>query len=83
MPLRPHMTLTETEQGMVLLDEASGRYWTLNATGAAVLRMLLDGDSVEDAVATLRRRHPDSAERVTADVAAFVRSLRDAEVIVP
>ncbi|MGK5552002.1 lasso peptide biosynthesis PqqD family chaperone [Actinomadura kijaniata] len=83
MPLRPHMTLTETEQGMVLLDEASGRYWTLNATGAAVLRMLLDGDSVEDAVGTLRRRHPDSAERVTADVAAFVRSLRDAEVIVP
>jgi hypothetical protein len=81
MRLSPDVTMTETEHGMVLLDERTGRYWTLNATGAAVIRLLLDGGTVDDAVTTLRERHPDSADRVTADVAAFVRSLREADVM--
>ncbi|HEU5027612.1 MAG TPA: lasso peptide biosynthesis PqqD family chaperone [Spirillospora sp.] len=81
--LSPHVTMTETEHGTVLLDERTGRYWALNATGTTVIRLLLGGGTVDDAVRELRERHPDAAERVTADVAAFVRTLRDAEVMAP
>jgi hypothetical protein len=81
MHLSPDVTMTETEHGMVLLDERSGRYWTLNVTGAAVIRMLLDGGTVDEAVAVLRDRHPTSSDRVTADVDAFIQSLREAEVM--
>lgn len=83
MHLSPDVTMAETEHGSVLLDERTGRYWTLNVTGATVVRLLLDGGTVEEAVGVLRERHPGSAERVTADVDAFVRSLRDAEVMTP
>ena len=33
----------ETDYGIMLLDEDSGRYWNLNPTAALVLRTLLDG----------------------------------------
>ena len=35
--LSPHVTMTETEHGTVLLDERTGRYWALNATGTTVI----------------------------------------------
>ncbi|PRX98043.1 lasso peptide biosynthesis PqqD family chaperone [Allonocardiopsis opalescens] len=81
MLLAPDVTLTVTERGMVLLDERSGRYWTLNATGATVVRMLLDGETVDDALAALRDRHPSAADRIAADVERFLASLRDAKVV--
>ncbi|MFC6887041.1 MULTISPECIES: lasso peptide biosynthesis PqqD family chaperone [Actinomadura] len=81
MPLSPDVTMTETEHGMVLLDQRTGRYWTLNPTGAAVVRLMLDGATAEDAATALRERHPGSADRVAADVDAFVRSLREARVM--
>ncbi|GAA4086655.1 MULTISPECIES: lasso peptide biosynthesis PqqD family chaperone [Actinomadura] len=83
MTISPHVTLTETEHGMVLLNERSGRYWTLNVTGATVVRLLLDGHTVDDALTTLRGRHPDAADRLEADVDAFVKALYEAEVLLP
>nr|QCY49168.1 coenzyme PQQ synthesis protein D [Streptomyces huasconensis] len=46
--LRPDVSLAETPDGTVLLDQAKGRYWQLNATGARILRRLLDGHSPEE-----------------------------------
>ncbi len=43
--LVPGVSVADTENGTVLLDERSGRYWMLNRTGAVVLRCLLDGES--------------------------------------
>jgi hypothetical protein len=53
------VTLTYTEQDAVLLNQRTGRYWLVNDTGAIVLRHLLDGDTIDDAMTTLRHRYAD------------------------
>ncbi|HZB29454.1 MAG TPA: lasso peptide biosynthesis PqqD family chaperone [Streptosporangiaceae bacterium] len=83
MTLSADVTLTDTEHGMVLLDERTGRYWTLNLTGTAVIRLLLEGRTADDAAAALCADHPEAADRVAADVGAFVASLYEAKVIAP
>ncbi|WP_067456370.1 lasso peptide biosynthesis PqqD family chaperone [Actinomadura macra] len=79
--LSRHVSMTETENGMVLLDERSGRYFQLNGTGATVVRMLGEAATVEDVIARLARDHPAQAERVPADVRALLDSLRSARLI--
>lgn len=81
--LARHTAMTETAQGMVLLDERTGRYWQLNTTGAAVVKILLDGGSPQQAAAMLAARHPAAAERVAADVDRLVQALHQAQVVAP
>jgi hypothetical protein len=83
MRLSPKVTVTDTGDGMVLLNERTGRYWSLNATGRAVLRLLLDGRTPDDAVEELARRYPESAGGIAADVHALVRSLVEEKVMLP
>jgi len=78
--LAAHVAVTETEHGMVLLDQRAGRYWQMNDTAALVLRRLLDGGTVDEAVAALRERFPDAADHAPADVADLIASLRQAKV---
>ena len=79
--LAAHVTATETEHGMVLLDQRAGRYWQMNDTAALVLRCLIDGGTVEQAVAALRERFPAAAEHAPADVSDLIASLRKAKVM--
>jgi hypothetical protein len=83
LSLAAHVTLTDTEEGMVLLDERSGRYWQLNSTGADVLRRLRNGGTVDSAVAMLRDRYPDAAKQIADDVGKLVDALRAARVMTP
>ncbi|MFE7135729.1 lasso peptide biosynthesis PqqD family chaperone [Streptomyces sp. NPDC057638] len=81
--LAPHITLTETDGGLVLLDERAGRYWQMNDTGALVLRTLLDGGTTDTALAALRERFPAvDPERAAADVRKLVAALRAAKMVV-
>jgi hypothetical protein len=80
--LAPHVSLTEAEGGMVVLDERRGRYWQLNQTGAFVLRCLLDERDVDVVATTLRERFPDTPDDVTADVRGLVDSLHAAGLVV-
>jgi hypothetical protein len=79
--LAAHVSVVETGDGMVLLDQRRGRYWQLNGTGARVVRTLRDGGDPEQAVHELVRAHPAAAHRIAADVAALVRALTAAKVI--
>ncbi|MGH8908664.1 MAG: lasso peptide biosynthesis PqqD family chaperone [Egibacteraceae bacterium] len=79
--LAPHVSVTETDNCMVLLDERAGHYWQLNGTGAAVVRLLLEGGTVEEAITALCASHPLASQRVAADVDALLRSLRAAKVV--
>lgn len=79
--LASHVTVTETGNGMVLLDERTGGYWLLNGTGATVVRFLQQGGTVEEAITALRESHPSASQRVAADVEALLRSLRAAQVV--
>ncbi|MFI0356937.1 lasso peptide biosynthesis PqqD family chaperone [Actinomadura sp. 9N407] len=79
--LAQHVSIAETEHGMVLLDQRTGRYWQLNGTGATVVRTLQDGGTVDQAISGLTERFPDAATRVAADVSALVDSLRAARML--
>lgn len=81
--LVPGVSIADTGNGAVLLDERNGRYWMLNPTGAVVLRCLLDGEPPEEAVRTLLRRFPDAPDRAAAHVDALLEALRTAQVIAP
>jgi hypothetical protein len=74
--LADYVTITETDRGIVLFNQRTGKYWQANPTGAAVLQVVLDGGTVDTAVETLRARHPDAPlERVRADVEAVLETL--------
>lgn len=79
--LGKHVVASDTESGMVLLDERAGRYWQLNATGAQVLRMLLGGAAEPAAVAELSRCHPAEADRIATDVERLLVTLREAGLV--
>ncbi|QEU68649.1 lasso peptide biosynthesis PqqD family chaperone [Streptomyces galilaeus] len=81
--LLPGVSVADTENGTVLLDERNGRYWMLNRTGAVVLRCLLDGESPQEAARTLLRLYPDAPDLATAHVESLLDALRTAKVIVP
>ncbi|MGH3771935.1 MAG: lasso peptide biosynthesis PqqD family chaperone [Pseudonocardiaceae bacterium] len=79
--LRAEVSTADTDDGMVLLDERAGRYWRLNATGARVLRLLLEGATPQHVAQSLADRHAVSTERVAADVAALLDRLRTAGLL--
>ncbi|MEU7135043.1 lasso peptide biosynthesis PqqD family chaperone [Streptomyces sp. NPDC046261] len=81
--LAPDVSVTETEDGMVLLHERTGRYWMLNATGATVVRHLREGASVQDAIESLCARFPRERQRVEADVRRLLEQLSKARLVTP
>lgn len=82
LTLRRYVSVSDVEDGMVLLDERKGRYFKLNASGALILRVLLDGDSPADAVRVLMARYQVLEERAAADVAALTAELADNGLVV-
>jgi len=82
LKLRAKVSISQTDDGAVLLDERGGRYWELNGSAAQVLRTLLDHGSVEKAVTALTDRYPVSVTDATRDVTELVGQLRSAELIV-
>ncbi|GAT69130.1 putative lasso peptide modification enzyme [Planomonospora sphaerica] len=51
--LKPGVSLAETENGTVLLDEGAAKYWSLNESGTVIFRVLLEGGSLDDVVTAL------------------------------
>ncbi|RKT54718.1 lasso peptide biosynthesis PqqD family chaperone [Saccharothrix australiensis] len=80
--LAHHVSVTTTEDGAVLLDERTGRYWQLNQTGSEVLRTLLDGGDQEDAARLLAERGGADRATVASDVADVVAHLCSAGLAV-
>ncbi|WTW32198.1 lasso peptide biosynthesis PqqD family chaperone [Streptomyces purpurascens] len=62
-PLRPDVTACATGDGMVLLDERTGRYWQLNSTGALAVTALLDGAAPGQVADRLAATRPVPRER--------------------
>ncbi|MFC9504415.1 lasso peptide biosynthesis PqqD family chaperone [Streptomyces sp. NPDC057002] len=73
--LRPDVTACPTDDGMVLLDERTGRYWQLNGTGALVVKALLDGAAPDQVAGRLAATRPVTRERAAADVTALLGHL--------
>lgn len=79
--LRTDVTCCTTENGMVLLEERTGRYWQLNATGAAVLQALLEGFTPRQIADQLTRTRPVTGDRATADVNSLLEQLTRAGLV--
>ncbi|MFE2226318.1 lasso peptide biosynthesis PqqD family chaperone [Streptomyces kronopolitis] len=82
MRLHPDVSMTDTDDGTVLLHQRTGRYWQLNVTGSRVLHRLLDGDAPEAIADGLAAAHGIDPQRARTDVAAVVGQLRSAELTV-
>ncbi|UFQ13618.1 MULTISPECIES: lasso peptide biosynthesis PqqD family chaperone [Streptomyces] len=79
--LAPHVTAADTDDGMVLLHETTGRYWMLNATGAAVVRSLREGKGIAEVVDELGVRFSQDTTRLTADVNRLLEHLLKAGLV--
>jgi hypothetical protein len=80
--LAPDVTPTAIEDGLVLLDQAKGRYWQLNRTGARTLRLLLEGHSPGEAAERLAHGASGAADRALTDVQALIDALARAGLVV-
>ncbi|MFF3128839.1 lasso peptide biosynthesis PqqD family chaperone [Streptomyces sp. NPDC057908] len=77
--LRSDISTTPVDDGMILLNERTGRYWQLNANGTLVLNALLSCASTAEAARHLREEHPRlPVMQAEADVSALLTSLRNA-----
>ena len=79
--LASDITITDIEEGAVLLDGRRGRYWHVNGTGAVVLRALLDGEAPEAIAARIAATAPVDETKARADVTALVTALSAASLV--
>jgi hypothetical protein len=79
--LRDGVSSADTDYGIVLLDEDSGRYWNLNPTAALVLQTLLDGGTTKQAVRRLTERYAVDAAAAGRDVRELVDRLHSAGLL--
>lgn len=79
--LRPDIATTDTDDGLVLLDERSGRYWQLNPTGAAVLHALLAGGHPDHIADDLANRYHIDFQQAQHDVTALTTQLHAAKLV--
>ncbi|MER0482814.1 lasso peptide biosynthesis PqqD family chaperone [Streptomyces sp. Edi2] len=82
MRLHSDVSMTDTDDGTVLLHQRTGRYWQLNLTGSRVLHRLLDGDTPETIAAGLAASYGVDPQRAADDVGAVIRQLRAAGLTV-
>jgi hypothetical protein len=82
LSLPPHVVATDTDDGLILLDQRRGRYWRLNGTGAAAFRMLLDGHSPAQTGDLLIERFPGATASARDDVETLVQALTAAQLVV-
>lgn len=82
MRLHPDVSTTDTDDGTVLLNERTGRYWQLNNTGAHVLRELLDGHEPAAIAGGLASRYGIDSQQAERDVSAVIERLRGSELVI-
>ncbi len=79
--LRQGIAYAETDYGAALLDERSGRYWSLNPTGTVALRVLLGGGGPTDAAAAVTDTYDVDATTADREVRALLTDLRAAGLV--
>ncbi len=81
--LRPDIATTDTDDGLVLLDERTGGYWQLNPTGAHVLQALLEGHHSDHIAADFATRYRIDVHQAHHDVTAITNRLYAANLVQP
>ncbi|MFK0226644.1 lasso peptide biosynthesis PqqD family chaperone [Streptomyces sp. NPDC090303] len=76
LQLSPDVATVEVEDGAVLLNQRTGRYWQLNYSGAYTLRCILDGKSLAQTASEIAAHYGIKSEVARADVDAVVDQLQ-------
>jgi Coenzyme PQQ synthesis protein D (PqqD) len=79
--LRDGVSSADTDYGIMLLDEDSGRYWNLNPTAAQILRLLLDGGTPAEAARQVTEQYAVDADTAGRDVRELVDGLHAAGLV--
>jgi hypothetical protein len=66
----------------VLVNLRTGRYYSLDATGSAVWRQVLDGEDVAAMVAHFAEHQPEHADAVEGVLRSYLQLLLDEELLV-
>ena len=75
MRLAPYVKFREEKFGGVLFETRSEKVYTLNPTGAAVIREIASGDEAA-ITARLKDRFADPGDALEREVGAFIADLR-------
>lgn len=67
----------EVEGEIVCLDLANSYYFSVNDTGTALFKLLMDGADPQSLATHLQTSFGISQERANADVSAFLQDLRE------
>jgi len=81
LKLRDGVSVADTDYGMALLDEDSGKYWNLNPTAALALRTLLDGGTTAQAAKELAEQYAVDADTANKDVEDLLGELRSVGMV--
>jgi hypothetical protein len=81
LKLRDGVSAADTDYGMALLDEDSGRYWNLNPTAALALRRLLDGGTTAQAARELTEQYAVDANTASQDIEDLLGELHSAGLV--
>ncbi|WP_324193880.1 PqqD family peptide modification chaperone [Nocardia blacklockiae] len=65
----------------MILDERSGKYWQLNATGAHMLAELLNGVPAAEVARAVAARQPVAVDVVRADIDRLLGELAAAGLV--
>ena len=76
MKLARYVKFREEKFGGVLFETRTEKVFTLNATGAAVIREIVAGTGESEIAARLRKRYKDPSGAIDREVAALVADLR-------
>jgi Coenzyme PQQ synthesis protein D (PqqD) len=83
LKLRAGVFLVDTDYGIAVLDEDSGQYFDLNATGALILRTLLNGGTCERAAQELSAEYAVDLATASEDTTALLDELHFAGLVLP
>jgi hypothetical protein len=81
LKLRDDVSVADTDYGIALLDEDSGKYWNLNPTAALALRTLLDGGTTAQAAKELTEQYAVDADTANKDVEDLLVELRSVGLV--
>ena len=68
-------------EGVVILEEATGEPYHLDAVGAFVFEALRDGPTFEDLVARVREEYAGDEARIRGDVESFLAGLLQLKLV--
>jgi hypothetical protein len=76
-----HVHATLVDDGYIVVDLRTGRYFALDEVGSVIWSVLTEGNSVDDAVERVTRVYRVEREQALADVSAFLHRLSVAGLI--